>query len=312
LIGTEHALNIPHKKYFMMKKYLTFIVFIFPILANSQQIISVADTIYYQVDPSKSSKKIGEIRYNKKLDGNKKLTKADLFMRGKKSFDQLDSIRCFVYNSEWELISENTVKGENLTEFKNNDRAKNKSGKDFNLEESVITIKGRSQAHQQAKIYLKNNLPQNYLIKVASNSDNIEILEKERMFPNRSKIEFNLNVKIETGRHEYYLTFKNSNNESERVKIETIGYELMEMDFKEEKHASTNKEIILSNESDIYMEVLNNNKLLKIKGNEKEYNLGVSKITNKIDAKRLKKGIYNLELHNLGAKNIKYCKIKIE
>lgn len=301
-----------------MKKMIPFIVLIFSTVSYGQSslkatIIAVNDTIYYLMNDAASSKKIEKIIYCRKSPDYKAQSKEDNFMRGGiKPFFQIDSIKYFVYNYNWELVKEKVLKGSELKEDNNKDVVVYDIRKDFEVDQGILRIEGRSNAVQAGKINLKNNLPQDYFIRWTSNHNNIQFLEEEKMFLNRSKLSIDFKVTIEPGKHEYYITLQNSNNKSERIKIETIGYELLETDFVDKSKLSFSEEIVLRKDSAIYIEVLGNNKLLKIKDKHQEYNLSVSKVTNKVDKNSLKKGAYVFELHNLGRGEVRFCEIKIE
>ncbi|MDW7691003.1 hypothetical protein R9C00_20385 [Flammeovirgaceae bacterium SG7u.111] len=307
-------------------KRLLFVCFLFPAISSfSQSIIffnspTVKDTIkltpdtlyyslsyYLQDEPGVLYKKT----YYKGLREGVTFKKQNIIETKVTSFIGLDSVREFIYDEQWELIGERLLSGKEVdsaSSFSKLEYAK----ADIVFGETVKLIEGKKGKKKTLKLLLSNDLPQNNYFQLLSKDSHLIVPDGRIFMEHRSELLVELEVSFESGFWEYELEMLAANGKSQKMNIEVIGYDLSKDDFVGVEELSSREEVVLSNGVDIFIETPNNEKLLKVRGNEKEENIPLTQVVNKLSKKRaLQDGNYIFELVDLAKGSKSFCKVKL-
>ncbi|MGB1217234.1 MAG: hypothetical protein ACPG5P_05135, partial [Saprospiraceae bacterium] len=182
---------------------------------------------------------------------------------------------------------------------------------EFNVK-SFLRIEAKSNTTLQKEIEVVNYLPQNSFLTILNKNKNIQTKGNKIELKSRKKNNLNLNVEIKSGVNNYKLILENFNNKKRRLNIETIGWDILASEFINESELKKSNCIAFNKGENIYIQSVENSKLLKIKRRKKIIEIPFSKAINKINTDSLKKGKYILEIINLGKNTSKFCKIKIK
>jgi len=154
-------------------------------------------------------------------------------MSGIKPFYKLDSVIIYEYAPDWKLKKVNIIKEDHSFHQYSQD--------EIEVSKEFLHLEGKANSLQKIELKISNRTPQNYKFNFISNKEILKVPTSEKLLLNRSEMISNIEVKIEHGINEFELLIKNSNEESKQIKIETIGYDLMENDFKAPVDKSSKK-----------------------------------------------------------------------
>lgn len=296
-----------------MKLTTTIILLIQCIIGYSQEIIEEKnDTIFCIKQHHLINQNIGEIIYFKTLKSQLGLSKEALFIRGMSPYLQLDSIKYYNYDSNWQLYGTETLKGKEINLRNPNINTNPYTKEEFIIQKSIYQVKITPNSPNLINVEVKNNLPQDYFIEQIPNEHNGKFQAEKHLILSRKTKLIPLNIKVEKGASRHVFKLKNSNGFVAELEIDVIGYDMLKEDFVNKSEAESARGIIRKWKEDIYIEVEGNNKLLKVIKDDEELVIPVSKVVNRIKGTTLKEGEYSFELSNLKTSKKKYCKVIIE
>jgi len=295
-----------------MKKNIIYLIFLCPIFVFCQKNNSKLDTIFYEDVEYYKNGKIKLLSYKYRipfLDGsnNKQYTKEDLFIRGLGSgvTNRVDSFRIYKYDNNWDLIEEKVVIGNQISKEVTFDKD------EYNLLEKLVSVQGKVGSIKT--IDLK---PDEYdLFTIENDNEGILIeqigdsVKSVEVFPR-----FNLSIPVASGINTYDIYVEGEINPKTKMKMEVIGFDIANSDFRETKTQAIENALIFKSRAEVYIEKQDNEHLLEVrkKGLEKSIMVTTSKVVNTLNLKSLEKGEYLLELINLNTGRRRYCKMIVK
>lgn len=264
------------------------------------------DTIFSVIEIYTENGKICEKRYFRSLESQQKYSKEDLFMLGIKPLFILDSVFFNTYDKDWYLSQSLLISNHNELEKQTEYRY---LAEQIFIEEQYFKIESKANTNKTFEIEILNPTPQNYELKIESITENIKINGTSEILPNRSSKKYEVEIEIEQGINTSEILITNSNGVEKKIKVMTVGYDLIESDFT--KELAESKVVEINRKEKVFIEIKGNEKLLIIKNRIREKQIPVSKLINSINGNLLSNGINNLELVNLATNQIMKIQIKV-
>ena len=267
---------------------------------TEQEIIKIEnDTIYFIEHWYNDDGMLLEKRYCRSLESQKDFDDEDLYMRSMRRFYELDSIRVFVYDENWNLEKSYSIKN----------RAEDMpySSEQISIEQDFIRIEGMANTEKMVNLVFKNTTAQDYTLDLYSKSKNVDLPTPSQLFINRSKKNYPITIKLGHGIDNVEIIASNSNGFKKTVRLEIIGYDIADKDFVKEPSETVLTEIETKDE--IFIEIKGDEKLLLINSGKDRQQAPVSRLINKVSKEHFKEGINSLELINLTTGEKRHCRI---
>lgn len=297
-----------------MRYFLTSIFCLLFFLTHAQTENVITEIIEENGDTLTSVKKIFapndkicEIIYFRKSKKVLKMSKEDMFIRGIKPYYSLDSVKIFAYDENWKLKPTQLLQDRDaLAQF----RSSTYPSKEFQLTENEIYFTGKTRSEREIHIGVQNLSPQDYYINIRKEGEVVPIRE-DLLIENRSTKSLIYTFKFSSRVNDFDLIIENSNGKQQNLKIQTVGFDLIQSDFVKKEDLKKRKVIEFEQNKDIFIDVVGNYKLLTVKGKKFKVQIPTSKLVNKLEG-NLAAGKYILELQNLQTNEKRYCRVKIK
>jgi len=267
------------------------------VLSIKQDTLSLCLSIY-------DGGRIVEKRFYRELESQRDIGPEDLFMRGTKRFQSLDSIAIYSYDQHWVFKERPIYRGKESVKH----TSYRYSNEKFKILSNSIQVVDRSGSEAFFELIFKSFSPQDLDLQIIG-ADILTFQDTSITLINR-KVDTTLHVvKIKHGINRFKLSIDNPNTRTKKVILETRGYDILDTDFT--PTLKSTKEVTITGNEDIIIQVLGNNRLLKFESQTKQITLPVSKEHFILKRKLISTGSHLLELHNLNTGEVKMCRIKV-
>ena len=175
--------------------------------------------------------------------------------------------------------------------------------------EKFIQLKGKSNRITSLKIELENTISKIRVFNISVEIGNNIINKKIKLIPFQSTV-FTTDILLDQGIHNSKIFIYENNELIEEIRLENIGYDILDNDFYSNKNEAINNPIEINNEL-VFIDNNGNERLIQIKKENEIFNFTIKNI-NSIDLSEFSNGSYILEIIDLGIGQKKYCRIQLE
>lgn len=290
--------NIHTMKHFPL--YLLVILPFFSLFCQSEEetlLYEDGDTVKYERISFFPNGHPAQVVYITEGRGRKFLAKSDLFMmdgeeRKRKYFQKLDSCFVYYYDEAWGLVGKKAGESIRILE------------EGFLIGEKNLVAEGHVGDLARKTVELTNTTTQTKVIRVESPDKLLAEPQGVRLLA-RGEESVGLGFELGRGVNGGIIQISDQNGEKQWVRVETIGYDLLDSDFSATKEAPP----LRIGGGEAYVQGASDEKMLKIHHGSKVSMFPLSKRLNIISRPELSGERCLFELVDLGTGGSRYCQV---